>query len=208
MLVPIPSPLPAEFSSTRTRRDVGRRLRRSSPDPDRTPDALIDLRQHARDTVGDPRDPGGNPGAPVAPDVDVDEPGAVIGRRCQLVRQQGDRPLEEVLGRARKVDEVRGVYRDPVDPERRQPLTEGRQLGRRLRPSLPGGRVVDEHLERVGSDRVGALDRPDHAASEREVRTQPPAVGKGGTRHWCEVSVWQRVSRPASLRGRACTTRR
>ena len=75
------------------------------------------------------------------------------------------------------------MHGDRADPERRQPLAEGRQLGRRLRPPLPGGRVVDEDLERVGADRVGALDGPDHPGAEREVRAQRPAVGKGGTRH-------------------------
>ena len=74
---------------------------------------------------------------------------------------------------------------DRADAQRRQAGPEGRQLGRRLRPPLPGGRVVGEDLERIGADRVGPLDGADHPLAERQVGSQRPAVGKGraGRRH-------------------------
>jgi len=53
---------------------------------------------------------------------------------------------------------------------------EGGLLARRLRASPPRGRVVGEDLQRVGADLVGALDRLDHAAAEREVGAEASAV--------------------------------
>ncbi len=75
------------------------------------------------------------------------------------------------------------MHGDRADSERRQPLAEGRQLGRRLRPSLPGGRVVDEDLERVRADRVCTLDSPDHPAPERRCAPSRRPSRRADARH-------------------------
>ena len=103
----------------------------------------------------------------------------------------GEKPYSEIQKRILDLLDTRGALR-------------GRQLDRRFGPSLPGGRVVDEHLECLSTDRVSALDGANHPGPKREVRAQSPSVGEGGARSGRWISPWRQIS----PRGRACTTRR
>ena len=67
---------------------------------------------------------------------------------------------------------------DRPDAELGESGAEGRPLGRRFLAASPGGRVVGEDLERPGTDLVGAIDRLDHAAAQREVGAEASSVGK------------------------------
>ena len=70
-----------------------------------------------------------------------------------------------------------------MDSDRRdivigQPRTKGSQFSRRILAPFPGGRVIDEDLQRAGTDRVRPVDRLDHAAAERQVGTESSTIGK------------------------------
>ena len=100
------------------------------------------------------------------------------GRRSQVAGEDGHRAAEEVLLRSGQVDQVRGVDGDRPDVELGQAGAERGRLGRWLRATAPGGRVVDEDLERAGADLVGAVDGLDHAVAERQVGAEASSVGK------------------------------
>jgi len=130
------------------------------------------------DSIGDPRDAEVEAGALVAPDVDVHEAGAVSRRHRELVREELDRPGVEVVVRPAEVDEVRGVDGDRPDPELAEAGAERLEIARGLGPPFPGRRVVGEDLERLGTDRVGALDGADQPGGEGKVGAQAAAVGE------------------------------
>ena len=133
-----------------------------------------------REAVGEPlRCPPCTPAAAMRADVDVDEARREPGRGPQVAGQDADRAREEVLLGTGQVDEVRGVDRDRIGC--RAPTSRSRKAGPsagRRRAAPPGGRVVGEHLERVGADLVRPVDRLDHAAAERQVGAEASSVGK------------------------------
>ncbi len=140
--------------------------------------SAIDLGEHERKPVRQPLRPGLDAGAAVRADVDVDEPPGEPRRGSQIRREDLDRAAEEVLLGTGEVDEVGGMDRDRPDVELGQAGTERGGFGRGLGAASPGGRVVDEDLERLRPDLVRAIDRPDHAVAERQVRAEASSVGK------------------------------
>ncbi len=173
IVVPSPSPLPAEFSRTSSGLASGAVAARGGAALARRP-----RRQHPGDAVRDARDPERHAGPLVAPDVDVDVAGAVVGGDGHLVGQEGDRLLEEVLGGAGEVHEVRRVDGDRPDAEVGHARAEGAQLGRWVGTPLPRGRVVDEDLQRIRADRMRPLDGAHHPVAEGQVGAERPAVGE------------------------------
>ena len=72
-----------------------------------------------------------------------------------------------------------------MDGERRdvvlgQPGTEIDELPRRIVPPPPGGGIVCKDLERGRPDGMRPFGGLDHAVAERQVGTQPAAIGKHG----------------------------
>ena len=68
--------------------------------------------------------------------------------------------------------------RDRADVEFGQPRTERLGFRRWAYAPTPGGRIVDEDLERSGADLVGPVDGAHHATTERQVSTEATSVGK------------------------------
>ena len=173
-LVPRPKPLPGAVLE-HDHRPIGR---------------PVDLGRHEGEPVGQSGDPGRHARPAMRADVDVHVARREPGRGAQVTGQQADRPAEEVLLGTGQVDEVRRVDGDGPDVELDQALAEGRALGRGRCAAPPGGRVVGEHLERVGADLVSPVDRLDHAAAEREVGAEASSIGKhprhGTTRMRCD----------------------
>ena len=110
--------------------------------------------------------------------VDVHEARPVLVARDHLLAEDGDRPLEEVLLRAGQVHQVRSVNRKRSDIEVDQAPAELGKPSRRDTSTPPCSRVIGEDLQRGSADLVRSFDCLHHAPAERQVRTEPSAVGE------------------------------
>ncbi len=113
---------------------------------------------------------------PVRAGVHVHESRPVRRRHAELVGQDRHRALVELRLRPREVHEVRSVDGKGRQVVCRDAVPERRELVGKSGAAPPGRRVVAEHLERGCADRGGAVRCPDHAAAERQVGTEAPAV--------------------------------
>ena len=151
---------------------------------------VVDLGEDERQAIGQPGRAGGDTGAPVRADVDVDEPTGEARRRAQVAGEDRHRRPKNASSRPGEVDQVRRVDRDGPDVElaaggRGRPLcSAGGSTRRRHAVGLS-----TEDLECAGADLVGSIDGLDHAVAERKVGAEASSIGKH-PRHRTTPSPW------------------
>src|SRR6185503_19936883 len=117
---------------------------------------------------------------PVRPDVHVHDRGAVVVRGGDVRDEDAERGLAEPRLRPGEVDEIRRVNGHGPDVELGEAGFELREAAWRPRAALPGGRVVDEDLDRPGADLAGPLPGPPQPLAQGEVDPDARRVTRRG----------------------------
>ena len=112
---------------------------------------LLHRRQHARHARLEA-------GAEMRADVEDDAVGSDRARDLHRVAERRDRLLVDVVVGRREVAEVERVAEDAVQPDLRAPLAEAVERRRVVIRRPPCARALREHLERLGADRLCAVD--------------------------------------------------
>ena len=128
-------------------------------------------------------------------------PSAPIAHATSIVLpQSGDRLLVDLVVRCREIAEVERVAEHAVDAGLGAPLAEALEVRRVVIRRPPRARALREDLDRLGADRLGAVDRGVDAAGRGDVRAD---VHRRGAR----LRAAQPRPRPrAARRGEAART--